>query len=299
MNETKCERLFKMAIQKKHAGKLKEALEYLEELLSMPESDRQDVLMEKAHILYRLGNFEECIECVDQCRMLNDIDFDPSTAHLPRGSAWIDGDDAVAEIDPEALLLKSLALDRLGKTKEAEGCREESAMAATKLFPIGHANDWWAIHASAYCKRGWWERAAFCQDAQVQIDPDKLNAPHENASRPSNMGKCAESLPFFDNAIERGTVDQTGEVIAISYGEEDIPVALIAKDEKGQFVVQFLLSETTEDPEIRKILKSVYRELDFYLVKKNEKDPWAYAKYHCGSAANMYSKVHWSYQCKP
>ena len=168
MNETKCERLFKMAIQKKHAGELKEALEYLEELLSMPESDRQNVLMEKAHILYRLGDFEKCIECVDQCSMSTDIDSDPSTAHLPSGSAWIDGADAVAEIDPEALLLKSLALDKLGKTKEAEGCRKESAYAATKLSISGQANDWWAMHASVYCEMGWRERATFYQDAQLQ-----------------------------------------------------------------------------------------------------------------------------------
>jgi hypothetical protein len=36
-------------------------------------------------------------------------------------------------------------------------------------------------------------------------------------------------------------------------------------------------------------------ELDFYLVEKLERDPWAYAVYHCGTGANMYSRVHWSY----
>lgn len=154
MNETKCERLFKMAIQKKHAGELNEAMGYLEELLSMPESDRQNVLMEKAHILYRIGNFEKCIECADKCRLSTDIDSDPSSAHLPRGSAWIDGVDAVAEIDPEALLLKSLALNRLGKPKEAESCREESAAAVTKLSLSGRASDWWAIYASVFSDMG-------------------------------------------------------------------------------------------------------------------------------------------------
>ncbi len=36
-------------------------------------------------------------------------------------------------------------------------------------------------------------------------------------------------------------------------------------------------------------------ELNFYLVEKGEPDPWAYAKYHCTTASNLYSSVHWSY----
>ncbi|MFH0818047.1 MAG: hypothetical protein V1909_05450, partial [Candidatus Micrarchaeota archaeon] len=36
-------------------------------------------------------------------------------------------------------------------------------------------------------------------------------------------------------------------------------------------------------------------ELDFYLVEKDEPDPWAYALYHCNTGANMFSRVHWSY----
>ncbi len=37
------------------------------------------------------------------------------------------------------------------------------------------------------------------------------------------------------------------------------------------------------------------KSLDFYLVGLNKPDPWAYAIYHCNTAANMYSEVHWSY----
>jgi hypothetical protein len=36
-------------------------------------------------------------------------------------------------------------------------------------------------------------------------------------------------------------------------------------------------------------------ELDFYLVEKNEADPWAYAVYHCNTGTNLYSLIHWSY----
>ena len=43
------------------------------------------------------------------------------------------------------------------------------------------------------------------------------------------------------------------------------------------------------------------RQLDFYLVEHRQRfrelmgDPWSYAIYHCGTAANIYSPVHWSY----
>jgi hypothetical protein len=36
-------------------------------------------------------------------------------------------------------------------------------------------------------------------------------------------------------------------------------------------------------------------ELDFYLVELHERDPWLYAKYHCGTIANVYSSIHWSF----
>jgi hypothetical protein len=43
------------------------------------------------------------------------------------------------------------------------------------------------------------------------------------------------------------------------------------------------------------IISRVQQELDFYLVELREANPWAYAVYHCGTSANMYSKIHWSY----
>jgi tetratricopeptide (TPR) repeat protein len=218
MNKIQGRRLFKAAVQKKHAGKLEEALEHLEGLLSMPASDRQNVLMEKAHILYRLGYFEKCIECIDQCRMINDIDSDTSTSHLPRGSAWIDGADAVDEVDPEALLLKSLALDRLGKPKEAGRCLKESTAAAKKLSLSGHACDWWAEQASNFCHIGWWERAIFCEDGQLKLDPDNLSTLHEKACQLSNMGKHAESLPLFDKAMKMGQDDEDYWFLLVNKG---------------------------------------------------------------------------------
>ena len=57
------------------------------------------------------------------------------------------------------------------------------------------------------------------------------------------------------------------------------------------FPVQWLLPKSV-NPEI---ISRVQRELDFYLVELREANPWAYAVYHCGTSANMYSKIHWSY----
>ncbi len=39
----------------------------------------------------------------------------------------------------------------------------------------------------------------------------------------------------------------------------------------------------------------VGRELTLYLTKLNERDPWLYARYHCGTAANIYSTIHWTF----
>lgn len=93
-----------------------------------------------------------------------------------------------------------------------------------------------------------------------------------------------------------GFVDSEGEHIKITYGDDNIPVALVAPPEKRAFTVQFVLSadSSTTNP-YQKIFEETRKELDFYLIEKREKDPWAYAIYHCGTAANLYSPVHWVY----
>jgi len=57
------------------------------------------------------------------------------------------------------------------------------------------------------------------------------------------------------------------------------------------FIVQFLSS--LQKKESKEIFKAVKQELDFYLIEKQEPDPWKYAKYHCTTTANEYSKIHW------
>jgi hypothetical protein len=43
------------------------------------------------------------------------------------------------------------------------------------------------------------------------------------------------------------------------------------------------------------VIAKVEREISYYLLELNESDPWAYAQYHCGTASNVYSDVHWPF----
>jgi len=96
-----------------------------------------------------------------------------------------------------------------------------------------------------------------------------------------------------------GEVDRTRHHIELRYGDVRAAtsgplttVAFVGKPSNGVFPVQFAApSGQLAEPEM---VEAVRRELDFYLVEKAEPDPWAYAVYHCGTAANVYSPVHWS-----
>lgn len=94
---------------------------------------------------------------------------------------------------------------------------------------------------------------------------------------------------------QEGIVDRNEEHLEIRYGSIGSgpleTVALIGKPRDTTFTVQFLM-EKSNDKNIE-ILNDVVNEINFYLVEKNEPDPWAYVKYHCGSSANAYSNVHW------
>jgi hypothetical protein len=71
-------------------------------------------------------------------------------------------------------------------------------------------------------------------------------------------------------------------------------IARIAPPRKDVCLVEFLIDESS--PRNRRMLKAVRRELDFYLVElQDEAGAWVYAQYHCGTASNLYSPVHWGY----
>jgi hypothetical protein len=92
-----------------------------------------------------------------------------------------------------------------------------------------------------------------------------------------------------------GPVDLQKEYIELGYEDspDTIPIALIGRPENNLFPVRWLVG--TEAPENKRMINLVKRELNFYLVEKEEPDPWEYAKYRCTTASNLYSSVHWSY----
>jgi ribosomal protein S18 acetylase RimI-like enzyme len=97
-----------------------------------------------------------------------------------------------------------------------------------------------------------------------------------------------------------GKVNTAEEHIKMYYGKvqdsdrKQWPIiALLSPPKEKKFTVQFLLP--AKGIKEQKMIREVRRELDFYLVEKKEENPWAYARYHCGTAANLYWKVHWSF----
>src|SRR3989338_3008478 len=125
-----------------------------------------------------------------------------------------------------------------------------------------------------------------------------------------NVFMDAEPKPKTGWKWVEGVVETNDDHIKIWHGKppaEDkggairqsgCPVALVARGRGKTFTVQFLLKARPTNKRAAKILKDVRRELDFYLIEHVWPDPWAYAQYHCYTAANVYSKVHWGWYPK-
>ena len=115
------------------------------------------------------------------------------------------------------------------------------------------------------------------------------------------MNKQAKKLPLKSAQTwgwQDGVVNVHGEHIELRYGDADttayeqwFPIALIGKPKSRVFPVRWLMDPGTHE----RMIDAARKELDFYLVEKREVYPWDYAIYHCNTAANMYSNVHWSY----
>ena len=88
-------------------------------------------------------------------------------------------------------------------------------------------------------------------------------------------------------------VDQNQEHIRLFYKDSNVCVALVSPPIKYVFGVEFLVEMRSKNS--NQIKKAFKKEIDFYLVEKEEPDPWKYAKYHCGTSANLYSEIHWSF----
>ena len=100
-----------------------------------------------------------------------------------------------------------------------------------------------------------------------------------------------------------GDVDKNDEHFILYFGDVNkiklsdcTPVAMIGRPVNGIYNVKWLVDINCESHEA--IAKKVLEEIKFYLVEKGEPDPWEYAKYHCTTASNIYSHVHWSHILK-
>lgn len=97
---------------------------------------------------------------------------------------------------------------------------------------------------------------------------------------------------------EFGRIDEHAEHILISYGDlseisvESLqPIARLSPPDKCLFTVELL--PTIDDLGCREELE---RQLDFYLLEHGLPEPWHYALHHCATAANIYSRLHWSHR---
>ena len=100
--------------------------------------------------------------------------------------------------------------------------------------------------------------------------------------------------PRVRSRWREGPVDAGREHIRLCFGDDREPIALVAPVGEREFNVEFLIDQEG-DPSAAEALVAVRRELDFYLVEKNESHPWEYAVHHCATASNLYSSVHWEH----
>ncbi len=91
-----------------------------------------------------------------------------------------------------------------------------------------------------------------------------------------------------------GAVDQTSEHLVLMHERwGELPVALVGPPVDRVFPVTFLIKDRPSDGRQAEIARDVRRELDYYLVDQGGPDPWAYARYHTGTLANVHACVSW------
>jgi hypothetical protein len=98
----------------------------------------------------------------------------------------------------------------------------------------------------------------------------------------------SKDRPTFFEWIE-GAVDEFGDRMGLWHKNDPTGVAVLVGPPEGRiFPVRIL----ARDPII---LADVRDELDFYLIEVGGPHAWNYARYHAGTFANAYSKVHWGF----
>jgi hypothetical protein len=86
---------------------------------------------------------------------------------------------------------------------------------------------------------------------------------------------------------QKGRINKDNEYIELLWAKDKTSICLLQPSGNNCFIVEFI------DGVNSNYVNEAERELNFYLIEIQEPKPWIYAKYHCSTAANLYSKVSW------
>jgi hypothetical protein len=121
--------------------------------------------------------------------------------------------------------------------------------------------------------------------------------PRRRSRDATGGSKRKASAPW---AWRDGVVDTAKEYFELRYRlasdhetSDTLLVARVSPPTGRTFRVEWCVRRS--DPAHRDAVKAVRHELNFYLVELGEENRWVYAAYHCNTASNAYSRVHWSY----
>ena len=103
--------------------------------------------------------------------------------------------------------------------------------------------------------------------------------------------------------INEGPVSVVEEHIEITYGsfgtdEAPFPtVALLSPPRENVISLEFLIDDSTSHN--AEIIAAVRAHARWLFLEKGEANPWGYACHHCSTAANIYSRINWSWVSTP
>ena len=90
-----------------------------------------------------------------------------------------------------------------------------------------------------------------------------------------------------------GTVDRTGDHFRLHRADSGDLVALVGPAIDTTYQVEFTIAPDT--PENERALNEARSDIDLYFIELYSEDPWVYAQYRIGTAANVYAAVSWSW----
>ncbi len=157
---------------------------------------------------------------------------------------------------------------------------------------------WSLMRAAAKRDEGWESAANELADAlENPLSHVPWYVPRELDARRAATELVKFFWPFFMEWRE-GFVDQSEFHILVRSGGTEltkdeppgIDIAVIGPGEFGQLVVEFLPMFGV-DPDAARDAEANARGLLTRTVGRGRGDAWSYAQHHCGTGANMYSRV--------